>query len=336
MATISVVLGQSYWFYDVKRGYILKIVDLKNRIEITECSFPLCLILGNFDGIHLGHLELIKKAKSEGKRFGLKVGIWTFEEHPMNTLSGKKNAYLTSNEEKNEIFAKNGLDYVIYEDFSSVKSYSPEEFVDIILTQKLDCRLAVCGFNFRFGNNRAGTPELLTELLKKTNRNVIITAPVCTDKGIISSTSIREAIEAGDIERANSMLGRPYSATLPVIRGKQLGRTIGIPTINQIFPANKVKLKNGIYTSTCLIDGKTFMGVSNVGSRPTVNDNAYDINCETHIIDYDGCLYGEKIKVSFYKKLRDEQKFDGVESLKEAIEKDIVSVREYFSKNQGN
>ncbi len=311
----------------------MKIVDLENRIEVKKCSSPLCLILGNFDGIHLGHLELIKKAIAEGKRLGIKVGIWTFEDHPMNTLSGKRNAYLTSTEEKNEIFAENGVDYAVYEDFLSVRNYSPEEFVDIILTQKLDCRSAVCGFNFRFGNNRAGTPEKLGELLKKSGRSVIIADAVCTEKSVISSTAIRDAIELGEIEKANRMLGRPYSVNLPVVYGKQLGRTIGIPTINQVFPTDKVKLKNGIYASKCFINGKTYMGVSNVGFRPTVNDDVGDINCETHIVDYAGCLYGEKIKVSFYKKLRDEQKFDGVEKLKEAIEKDIISVREYFSKN---
>ena len=290
------------------------------------------MILGNFDGIHLGHLELIKKAISEGKRLGLKVGVWTFEEHPMNSLSGKKNAYLTSTEEKNKIFAENDLDYAIYEDFASVRNYTPEEFVNIVLTQKLDCRSAVCGFNFRFGSNRMGTPEILSNLLKKTGRNVIIADAVYADGSIISSTGIRDAIELGEIEKANRMLGRAYSINLPVVSGKQLGRTIGIPTINQIFPTDKVKLKNGIYASMCCVNGKTFMGVSNVGFRPTVNNNIKDINCETHIIDYDGCLYGEKVNVSFYKRLRDEQKFDGVEKLKEAIEKDILSVREYFSK----
>ena len=290
------------------------------------------MILGNFDGIHLGHLELIKKAISEGKRLGLKVGVWTFEEHPMNSLSGKKNAYLTSTEEKNKIFAENDLDYAIYEDFASVRNYTPEEFVNIVLTQKLDCRSAVCGFNFRFGSNRMGTPEILSNLLKKTGRNVIIADAVYADGSIISSTGIRDAIELGEIEKANRMLGRAYSINLPVVSGKQLGRTIGIPTINQIFPTDKVKLKNGIYASMCCVNGKTFMGVSNVGFRPTVNNNAKDINCETHIIDYDGCLYGEKVNVSFYKRLRDEQKFDGVEKLKEAIQNDILLVKEYFSK----
>ena len=254
----------------------------------------------------------------------------------MNTLSGKKNTFLTSNEEKNEIFAENGLDYAIYEDFDTVRDYTPEQFVEIILTQKLDCRLAVFGFNFRFGRNRTGTPEILSQLFRKSGRTVIVAEAVKTDTGIISSTSIRDAIEKGEIEKANEMLGRTYSINLPVVYGKQLGRTIGIPTINQTIPSDKVKPKNGIYASKCLIDGKAFMGVSNIGFRPTVNNDVCDINCETHIIGYEGCLYEKTVKVSFYKKLRDEQKFDGVEELKKAIEKDILSVREYFSKRQGN
>ncbi len=310
----------------------MKIRDLKKRIDTDMPNTPLCLILGNFDGVHLGHSKLVEAALEEGKRLGVKVGAWTFAEHPMDMLSDRKNSYLTTSEEKNEIFASMGLDYVIYEDFASVRNYTPTEFVNKILIETLDCRSAVCGFNFKFGKNGKGTPEMLRDMFDEAGRNVVVVDAVCTADGVISSTAVRLAVESGQLEKANKMLGRPYSINFPVVHGKCLGRTIGVPTINQFFPIGRVRPENGIYACSCLVDGKTYMGVANVGFRPTVNDDKGDINCETHIIDYDGWLYGETVKVCFLKKLRDEQRFDGVEELKKAIEIDILSVKEYFSK----
>ncbi len=293
------------------------------------------MILGNFDGVHRGHMSLISAVLEEGRRLGFKTGAWTFGEHPQNVLSKKKVAYLTTVEEKNKIFAKSGLDYVIYEDFLSVRDYSPEEFADKILINDFDCRCVVCGFNFRFGKNCIGTPLLLREYMNKHGRNIVIVDPVCRLDKIVSSSAIRLFIENGNMEEACEMLGRPYSIDAPVLHGKRLGRTLGLPTINQAFPDDMIMPQKGIYACTCDIDGEIYLGVANVGSRPTVNDDIQDVNCETHILNYDGVLYDKNIKVSFYKKLRDEKKFFNVDSLKAAIEDDICNTVEYFSKNKG-
>jgi len=310
----------------------LKIIDLKNKKEITAVDGPVCLLLGNFDGVHEGHTKLIETALSEGQRLGIKTGAWTFEKHPLNYLTSNSVLCLSSNEEKTDIFAEKGLDYVIYEDFERVKNYSPDDFVDKILIDSFDCRSVVCGFNFKFGKNGAGDADFLKKKMEESGRNTLIVSPVYKMNRIVSSTAVRFFVENGLMEEAAEMLGRPYSIKFPVLHGHKLGRKIGIPTINQTFPQNHIKPKNGTYACTCYIGDDIFLGVSNVGSRPTVNDNINDVNCETHIINYNGWLYGKNIRVCFYKRLRDEKRFDNIEELKNTVKNDIDSALEYFSK----
>ncbi len=311
----------------------MKIIDLKSCKGVSNADNPLCIILGNFDGVHEGHAKLIEYALKEGKRLNIKTAAWTFEEHPMNSFDGKKRvSYLTTAEEKNEIFAEKGLDYVIYEDFGKVKDYSPERFIEEVLIDSFDCRTVVCGFNFKFGKNGSGTPEYLKKYMEERGRNVIIVPPIYKLNKIVSSTAIRFFVENGCMEEAATLLGRPYSIKFPVLHGNKLGRSIGIPTINQNFPPEHIKPKNGIYACTCYIGDDIFLGVSNVGCRPTVNKDSSNINCETHIINYNGWLYGKKIKVCFYKRLRDECRFENISELKEAVENDIRNATDYFSK----
>lgn len=313
----------------------MKIFDLKNNRELNSLDCPLCMILGNFDGVHLGHTKLVNLALTEGARLGIKVGVWTFGTHPMDTLSTVKNQYLTSSEEKNELFASLGVDYVIYEDFLRVRNFTPEEFVEKILLTEFDCRTAVCGFNFKFGKGGRGTPDFLRDKLTTLGRNAVIADAVYCGGSVVSSTSIRSLVEEGRTEEAQALLGRPYSVKLPVVHGKELGRFIGIPTINQVFPENRVRPKNGVYAVKCDVEGKEYLGVANVGSRPTVNSDSGNVNCETHIIDYDGWLYEKTVKISFFRRLRDESRYEGIDALKSAIEKDILAARSYFSKKQG-
>lgn len=313
----------------------MKIIDLKKHVETDRIDAPLCLILGNFDGVHQGHARLAELALEESKKKSLKTAAWTFEQHPLYTLTGAIPPYLTDIEEKNEIFSSLGLDYIIYEDFVRVKDMFPQDFVKEILTKKVDCRTAVCGFNFKFAKNGVGDPTILREMMEKSGRSVIVADAVNILGKTVSSTAVRTLLEEGNTEDAAKMLGRPYSVTLPVVMGKQLGRTIGIPTVNQRFPLGRTVPKKGIYVCKCLVDGKEYPGVANIGSRPTVNADGNDINCETHIIGYSGELYGEKVTVSFFKRIRDEIKFPCLQELKKAVEKDINFAVEYFSKNKG-
>ena len=308
----------------------MKIIDLKSNKETEKCSGQLCVVLGNFDGVHKGHLKLIDSAVKEAKLSGCKTAVWTFEEHPANILSQKGLKILTSNEEKNELFAENNLDYVIYEDFLSVKDYTPDEFIDKILIDELDAKCVFCGFNFTFGKEGKGSPSYLKDKMAEKGRNAVIMPPFCIEGKVVSSTEIRKLIEEGKVGEASELLGRPYFANLTVLHGKELGRTIGIPTINQKFPKNRIVPKNGIYCCKCLVGGEEYVGVSNVGFRPTVNSDESDVNCETHIIGYNGWLYGEKVKVMFYKRLRDEMCFSDVNELKEKVREDIKTAEKYF------
>ncbi len=311
----------------------MRIIDLKKGLRVDRAEGEICLVLGNFDGVHLGHAALIEKAVAEKKIRGTKVAVWTFEEHPMKLLSGGI-CTLTENGEKNRIFAEKGVDYAVYEDFCAVKDMTPDEFVENILIGLFDCKTAVCGFNYRFGKNGKGDVNKLTEIMEGFGRMVIAVEPVCKDGEVISSTLVRQCIESGRAEKAAELLGRPYSIELPVVHGKELGRKLGFPTINQVFPADRIIPEKGIYASRCTVNDKLFYGVSNVGTRPTVNGNAGDVNCETHIIGFDGWLYDCKVKVEFCKKLRDEVRFENVELLTAAVKKDIENALSYFSKKE--
>ena len=221
--------------------------------------------------------------------------------------------------------------YTSYErHFSRVRDYMPDYFVNQLLRVDCNTKLAVCGFNFRFGKGGLGDCDTLCELMG--SENCIVVPPVYRAGHLVSSSAIRLLISAGEMELAAELLTRPFFIDFPVVHGKQLGRTIGIPTINQEFPEGHVIPKNGIYACTVEIADDIFLGVANVGVRPTVDNGSEHINCETHIINYNGWLYGKNIKVSFYKRIRDEIKFPSVDELRAQIKRDIASAIDYFSK----
>lgn len=305
--------------------------DLKNKkAECPPITCPSVAALGIFDGVHIGHASLIARATEERDKLRKKsipavCIVWSLFETPKCASS------ITTLEEKLNLFAELGVDYAVIEHFDEVKHLSPEEFVADTLISKLDCRCAVCGFNFHFGSGGKGDAETLSRLLSQSGASTAVVPPVvCENGSVVSSSIIRTLIENGDMEEAAILLGRPFSINFPVVHGKHLGRTIGIPTVNQNFPDGHIIPRCGIYSSSVEIDGKVFMGVTNIGSRPTFENDAA-VNSETHIIDYDGFLYEKKIKVSFHKRLRDEIKFSSSDELCRQIAEDIKLTREYFS-----
>lgn len=288
----------------------------------------LAVALGSFDGVHLGHAALITRAVRCARERGLRAAVWTFRESSP-TLPGKSGGAITTLSEKLSLIASLGADIALIEDFSRVRDYTPEQFVKGLLVDKAHAEVAVCGFNFRFGRMGLGDCDTLRELMG--DEGCIIVPPVYKNGHLVSSTAIRLFIGAGEMENAAEMLGHPFFIDFPVVHGKQLGRTIGIPTINQNFLEGHIIPKSGIYACTVDIGGDIFLGVSNVGVRPTIKNDGHLINCETHIINYSGWLYGKNIKVSFYKRLRDEMRFPDIDSLKEQIKRDICAAKEYFS-----
>lgn len=306
----------------------MTIYRLPQGVPISLPNCPIALALGNFDGVHAGHRQLLLAARRAAREIpGCLAGAWTF------TSLAKTEAatpVLTTTEEKLRQFAEAGLDFAILEDFSEVRNLSPQEFVRDHLISTLGCAAAVCGFNFRFGYRGAGTSADLERLLGEAGIPLTVIDPVTYGEGAVSSTRIRAAVAAGDMETAAALLGRPFSVCLPVRHGKQLGRTIGLPTINQDFPAGHIVPRHGIYVCLCTVDGTCYPGVTNIGIRPSVDSDGH-VNCETHLIDYDGDLYGETVCVHFLTRIRDEMRFDSLDALREAIREDIRRAKEYFS-----
>lgn len=298
-------------------------------------KIPMVAALGSFDGVHIGHQRLIKAAVADAEYRNAVSAAWMFSSLPKNMMISDPSEFvhiITSNDEKLRLFAELGLDYAVFEDFSSVRNFSPSQFVSDVLIKSLSCVSAVCGFNFRFGARGVGDSDTLAEIMNQNGCSVTVIPPVFYQKKIVSSSAIRLMIADGAMEDAEKLLGHTFSISFPVVSGKQLGRTIGIPTINQNFPEGHIIPKTGIYACTCEVGEDIFLGVSNVGMRPTVDIGATPkINCETHIINYNGWLYGKNIRVNFYKRLRDEKKFSGIDELKEAISNDIKNAVDYFS-----
>ena len=310
----------------------MTVIDLKNDFKkIKMPKVPLLIALGNFDGVHIGHMALIQAMINQKKHFpGAKSAVYTFEKHPQFFAGTPKMIDLFDNSDKIARFAEAGVDYIIFEDFKAVCDLSPKDFAEEVLIGRCNCVCCFCGFNFHFGRKAAGSAETLCDLMKAKGLQCTVLPPVVHNGQIVSSSLIRSYVESGNMEAAAEILGRPFSIRFPVIYGNRIGHTIGIPTINQNFPEGAIIPKQGIYACTCFPEGQTeYLAVANIGTKPTVS-NAGRINCETHILDYSGFLYGKQIQVRFHHRLRDEMSFSGLDELRAAIQKDISDTKAFF------
>ncbi len=278
--------------------------------------------LGNFDGVHIGHRRLLSVAAGKAEQLGTVPAVWTF------TSLAKEDAAipaLTTPEDKLRLIEQAGVSLVYEARFTDVRDWSAERFAEH-LAREIGAVHVVCGFNFRFGKGGAGDAELLRTLMADRGVGMTVVPPVLMDGVPVSSTRIRAAVEAGDMASAEQMLGRRFSVLLPVVHGSELGRTIGLPTINQDFPAGLIIPREGIYATLCDVGGEIRIGVTNVGVRPTVSTDG-TVNCETHLLDFSGDLYGREVRVAFCARLRDEQRFPDLTALKNAIENDARTAR---------
>ena len=287
------------------------------------------IALGNFDGIHKGHQELINRTVKSAKVAGLKSAVFTFSNHPKNVMAGKqviKN--ILSWDEKVAIIKSFGVDYLISLPFDhQMQNMDPQDFILDVLVGKLKMKEAYCGFNFRFGHKAKGTAELLMKVGIKENFGIHILEPIKIEDKIVSSSYIRELISEGKVDICEKYLGRYYSIGGIVVTGNKLGRTIGFPTSNIIIDDGMVTPSNGVYVTYCTYNGIRYKSITNVGYKPTIGDNKYTI--ETHIFNFNHDIYGKEIKVEFLKKLRDEMKFHNLEELGEQIKKDKQMAGEY-------
>lgn len=290
-------------------------------IDITYGSPPgekTAVALGYFDGLHLGHIGVIDAALAQTETC---LAVFTF--NCDTTLPKFRNPEdIISFENKCELLERIGVEYLFAPDFAEVCELSDEDFVREILLKRLNAEFACCGRNFRFGLGGCGTPERLRELGKKFGISVEIVEDVCLDGELISSTHIRELIRRGEIEQANRLLGYELWFKLPVVHGNELARQLNFPTINQIIPKTNIIPRFGVYQSFAEVHGRHYRAITNIGIRPTVATGGETV-METHILNFKGDLYGEKIAVSLCKFVRPERKFSGVGELKSQILNDI-------------
>ncbi|MFA6308534.1 MAG: bifunctional riboflavin kinase/FAD synthetase [Clostridia bacterium] len=301
----------------------------KNDKTITDCTG---VGLGNFDGLHIGHMSLINTLIRVSKLGGLKSLVYTFTKHPENILRKKLfTPLLTTKNKKIELLGETSLDYLYFDEFDEKLSrMQPEDFVKKILVDKLKMKLAVAGLDYRFGYKGQGDIKYLKELGEKYDFKVVAIHQIKTNNEIASSSKIRNYIARGEMEKVFEMLGRHYSITAEVINGRRIGNTIGFPTAN-IEPEDYLILpKRGVYLTKTLLDDKLYSSITNIGFNPTFEEGK-KISVETHIIDFKQEIYGKIIEVFFIAKIRDEKKFDSVNELKTQIKSDMKEAREYFN-----
>ena len=275
--------------------------------------------LGFFDGVHLGHQALLTACRQLAKRLDCQAGAVTFDTHPEALVAGNAPALINSISDRMRLLAGYGMDSILVLPFDDRLRQLPWQDFLQLLTDKGSAGF-VCGDDFRFGFRGDGNPDKLARFCRAHNLGWAVVNAQSLEGTRVSSTHIRKLLEAGDLESANRFLGHPHILSGTVIPGRQLGRTIGVPTANLALPALLVQPKFGVYACTTVIDGKTYRAVTNIGKRPTVEGT--NVTVEPWILDFEGDLYGKEISLSFHKFLRPEQKFDSLEDLKAQIRKD--------------
>lgn len=290
------------------------------------------IALGFFDGVHLGHGALLRRAAEEAKKRGCESAVFTFDRPPKEVITGIPCPLINSPEDRAELVRRlYGIDEMIMVPFDDEMRTTPwDRFVTDILVGRYGAVHLVAGHDHHFGHRNQGSPELLKEKCAELGLGCDIIPAVTLDGVTVSSTHIRKLLEEGDVETARAFLGHPHVLTQTVGHGRQLGRTIGIPTANLVAPPHVLLPRRGVYAAKITLpDGRAFGGVTNVGVRPTVN-NGQDVTVEPWILDFDGDLYGQAIRVEFFRRLRDERKFESLDALRSQIETDAVKTREAY------
>jgi riboflavin kinase / FMN adenylyltransferase len=293
---------------------------------------PNAVALGNFDGIHLGHRQVIEPvlAAREAAVLRLYATVVSFSPHPRAFFSGQSLPLLSPFEERAALLEQTGVDQLVILPFDrALAGLTPQEFVEEIILTQLQAKHVSVGEDFRFGAKRAGHAILLKQLLEPHGIETTIVALQTIDGDRVSSSSVRQALHSGDIPNATKLLGRPYRLSGKVVQGKQLGRTIGFPTANLQVPPEKLIPAQGVYGvrifSKELNQGAAILGVMNIGNRPTVNGTTQTI--EVHVLDWEGDLYGQELTVELLEFIRPEQKFSSLDALKDQIQADCLTAR---------
>lgn len=295
------------------------------------------LTVGTFDGVHLGHRKIINRLIELAKTINGESVIFTFDPHPRKVVAPGETSLrlLTTLEEKIVLFGQSGIDHLIIYPFTpEFSKLTYEKFVENILVDQIKTKFLVVGYDHKFGKNRQGDFEFLKKCAARHEFQIEKLDALLMNESNISSTKIREAIQEGNIEIANSFLGYPFTLHGTVVEGQKIGRKIQFPTANiQASDPDKIIPGYGVYAVQIIVLGQKFNGMLNIGSRPTVNTNADNRSIEVHIFNFESDIYGEKTELVFFKKLREEQKFSSIDALKHQLVKDKTETILFFQQS---
>ena len=290
------------------------------------------IALGFFDGVHKGHGALLRTVAQAADRLGAMPCAFTFDRSPTAAITGQTIPLLSSVEDRVWLMRRYyGIEEVIVAPFDGMQKMDWQDFVSEYLQKELGCVHVVAGHDFHFGYMGKGNPQRLQEKCRELGMGCDIIQKVEQDGITISSTYIRTLIAQGEMERANQFLGHPHTLTNRVAHGKKIGTTtLGFPTVNLLIPQGVIVPAFGVYATRVWFDGQCRCAVTNVGVRPTVEDNDGHVTVEGFILDFDGDLYGHEIRMEFYKYLRPEQKFASMQALADEIRHNAQQTRDYF------
>ncbi|MBO0959104.1 bifunctional riboflavin kinase/FAD synthetase [Neobacillus sp. MM2021_6] len=314
----------------------MEVIKLNFPLNINKNEIPpLAMALGYFDGVHLGHQQVVLEAKKQADKKGLRSAVMTFDPHPSVVLGMNKNQvqYITPLEEKTKIIESLGIDYLFIVHFTSeFANLLPQEFIDQYVIG-LNVQHVVAGFDFTYGRMGKGTMETIL-FHSRDEFSYSIVPKFVHESEKVSSTRIRHLIKEGNTRGLPTLLGRSYTTTGVVIHGDKRGRTIGFPTANIDIEGEYIIPPLGVYAVRMKVRSVWYNGVCNVGFKPTFNNEARKQSVEVHLFDFDQEIYGDEVMVEWHHYIRKEQKFSGIEQLVAQIEKDKQQTIEYFENNR--
>ena len=302
------------------------VIDIFN----SKIERPLALTIGFFDGVHLGHRYLVSELSEIAKKRNFASAVLTFRTHPRQVLhSDYIPSLLTTADEKIALLKETGVDYVVMTEFTREFSMLTAQDFMRLLHDNLNVRCLMIGYDHRFGHNRSEKFEDYVRFGKEIGIEVVQSSPLVIDGINVSSSVVRKTISEGDVAKATKLLGREYSLAGTVVKGFQVGRTIGFPTANIAYDDSRMLPKDGVYAARVAVDSHLYDAMLYIGSRPTVNTGK--ISVEAYLFDFSDDIYGKKVNVCFMERIRESIKFNSVEDLKKQLEKDEIKAKQLMA-----
>ncbi len=302
------------------------------RTKQFHIEEPTAVAMGKFDSLHLGHQVILNRLKNEAE-CSLRTAVMVFEPGPEVYFGKYQGGFVLTPEEKQELLEQAGIDYYILYPFDGeTAGTEAETFLEEVLLKQMNMKVLVAGEDLSFGKNGSGNSDFIKGKCKELDFKFCECPKLRIDGEEVSATLIREMVKSGDMEKCRELLGRDYTVQGTVLKGNQLGRTIGVPTCNMIASKDKILPPNGVYFTRVTLDDRQLCGVTNVGTKPTVSAETV-VGVETHILDFEEDVYGKELKLEFLHFHRTEQKFQDLDALKEQLYQDIKDAGEYFKQS---